>query len=133
MKTYLCTFMVIHRLILVRMRNISAAVFRKKENTFRVQQCFFPPKIEPFIVELFCGVRQTTDNNTIHPRKDAIFMSSNEDKEKTQTRIILTAFPRQQSLRGSCECYVARTFPVLSLQSQSQYMPFYLFHSIYSL
>jgi len=37
-------------------------------------------------VGLSVGARQTTDDNTIHPREDAIFMSGKEDKENTYTQ-----------------------------------------------
>jgi hypothetical protein len=52
-------------------------------------------------VRLFVGAIKTTDDNTIHPRKDVIFLSGKEDKKKCPLRIYNTAFPRQQWLSES--------------------------------
>jgi len=68
------------------MRNISDTVCREKSNTI-VLNNFFRKSCRLWDnVRLFVGARQTTDDNTIHPRKHSIFMLGKEDKEKTRTQ-----------------------------------------------
>jgi hypothetical protein len=49
MKTDVCTFVIISRPVLLRMRNVSGKICRKNQNTFCVQQFFFLAKIVPFM------------------------------------------------------------------------------------
>jgi hypothetical protein len=66
---------------------------------------------------LLVAARQAADDNTIRSRKDAIFMSANEDKEtNTHSEYVILFSYDNNGYAKAYECYVARTFPVLSLQ-----------------
>ena len=69
---HLRTFMIIPRLIFLRMRHVSDKSCRDNQNTHFMLNNFFP-KIVPFMryVEKYGRARQATDDNTIRRRKDA--------------------------------------------------------------
>jgi len=94
----LCTFIIISRRILLRMRNVSDEIWRENQNTHFVLNIFFPPKIVPFIG--YCGkilwARQATDDKIIRRMRLACWMTMARHVPEIRNSI---AFPRQEWLR----------------------------------
>ena len=73
---YLCTFMIVRRWILFRMRRISEKSCRKNQNTYFTFYKLPPPENHAFLwdnVEKFGRAREVTADNTAH----ALFMPDN--------------------------------------------------------
>jgi hypothetical protein len=94
----LCTFMIISRWILLRMRNVSDKSCRETQNTHFTFSNFFRKSCRLLDnVEKYGTARQATDGNIIRRMRFACWITK---ATNTHTEyVILIAFPRQQWLR----------------------------------
>ena len=94
----LCTFMVIYRWIILRMRNVSDKVVEKIETHILCSITFFRKSCHLWDnVEKYGRARQATDDNIIRRMRFACWITKSTDTRPEY--IILIAFPRQQWLR----------------------------------
>jgi hypothetical protein len=94
----LCTFMLISRWILLRMRNVSDKCYRENKKThilcsetFFRKSCRFSDNVEKYGT-----ARQATDDNIIRRMRFECWVTNGTDTHSAN--VILIAFPRQQLL-----------------------------------
>jgi hypothetical protein len=110
----LCAFIIIFRLILLTMRNISDMNLRETQNKHirPMSTNFFRKSCRLWgYVEKYGGARQDTNDNIIWRMRFAYWIIKATDT--LSEYIILIAFPQQQSLRERASSYVNRVLPVL--------------------
>jgi hypothetical protein len=95
---HLCTFMIISRLILLRMKNVSGKNCRENQNTLFLFHKIFPENCALYeIMRKNNRARQTTDDNITWRMRFACWITKVPDTHSEY--VIRTAFPRQQWLR----------------------------------
>jgi hypothetical protein len=94
-----CTFMIISRSIILRMRNVSDRGYTENQNThFMLNNFFFSENWYLWDnVEKYGRARHATDDNTIRRMRIACWIT--KAIETHSEYVILIAFPRQQWLR----------------------------------